>query len=322
MIHPSPELLAVSRRWYQAVISRESGTLENFLSLGPELRFVGSAKGESWSGQAVRRAIGAHFREVPRVLSLRETEAEAFEQGEIGWSCFAHEFLFETRKDPVNFRTTLIFALENGSWKIVHRHASVPTPNIELLGHEHTAIRKLVEAVQQGFSLDQREGLASVMFTDIVGSSTLASATGDRRWSRLMGEHFAQLREIIEQHEGQFVKSLGDGAMSSFASAHQALAAAQAIQVMLAARTEEPRLALRIGLHTGDVVQSEDDFFGNVVNIAARITSTADPGEIWASDATRLMIGTAPGFSFAESREVLLRGQDEKHLIHKLHWSD
>ena len=148
MIKPSPELLAVSRRWYNAIVVRKHSELENFLSSTEHLRFVGSAEGESWSGQSVRRAIGAHFDEVPAVIEKEELEAEAFEQGETGWSCFSHKFRFANRPDvTVVFRTTLIFALEDGSWKIVQRHASVPTPNMEITGNEHNAIRNLVDAV-------------------------------------------------------------------------------------------------------------------------------------------------------------------------------
>ena len=190
--------------------------------------------------------------------------------------------------------------------------------NMEFTGTEQTAIADLVEAAKEGFALDQTEGLASIMFTDIVGSSALASTVGDRGWSDIIGQHFAQLREIIEHHDGQFVKSLGDGAMSSFASAHQALKAATAIQSALRERRQEPRLAVRIGLHTGDVVQSEDDFFGSVVNKAARITSRSGSGEIWVSDATKLMIGETSTFRFSNSKTVMLKGFEDEHLIHRL----
>ena len=257
---------------------------------------------------SVSQGLSDHVAEIPD-YEWEELAIEAFENGNTGWAhCLA------TLKFPHNglialHRFTFVFVLENGIWQLIQIHVSNSRSNREKMGVEHQALNALVDVVKQGFSLDQHEGLASVMFTDIVGSSALAAALGDRGWSDIIGQHFAQLREIIEQHEGQFVKSLGDGAMSSFSSAHQALSAARAIQTSLAGRTEEPRLALRIGLHTGDVVQSEDDFFGNVVNIAARITSTAGAGEIWASDATKMMIGTAPGFRFTESREILLRGQ-------------
>ncbi|MEO9572656.1 MAG: adenylate/guanylate cyclase domain-containing protein [Tateyamaria sp.] len=321
MIKPSPELLAVSRRWYKAIVVRKHSELENFLSSTEHLRFVGSAEGESWSGQSVRRAIGAHFDEVPAVIEKEELEAEAFEQGETGWSCFSHMFRFANRPDvTVVFRTTLIFSLENGSWKIVQRHASVPTPNMEITGHEHNAIRNLVDAAQQGFSLTQSEGLASVMFTDLVGSSTLASALGDQVWTPIITAHFAMIRRHVEAYDGQFVKSLGDGTMSSFSSARSALAAARDIQTSLDADTSEPRLGLRIGLHTGDVVQSDDDFFGTVVNTAARITAAAGPGEVCISNVTRMMVGTDESLSFSEAITVHLKGITGEQTLYRLTW--
>ena len=321
MIKPSPELLAVSRRWYKAVVVRTHSELKNFLSSSDNLRFVGSAEGESWSGQSVRRAIGAHFDEVPAVVEQKELEAEAFEQGETGWSCFSHMFRFANRPEvAVQFRTTLIFALEDGSWKIVQRHASVPTSNMVVAGHEHSAIQNLADAAQQGFSLNQRDGLASVMFTDIVGSSTLASALGDRIWAPIMTAHFAMIRAWVEDHGGQFVKSLGDGTMSSFPSARNALTAAQYIQKSLAASDAEPQLGLRIGLHTGDVVQSDDDFFGTVVNTAARITAMASAGDICVSDVTRMMVCSDDNFVFSQGEMVELRGFEGAQIVHRLAW--
>ncbi|WP_299730195.1 adenylate/guanylate cyclase domain-containing protein [uncultured Tateyamaria sp.] len=320
MIKTSPELLAVARRWYEAVTSRRPSELANFMSKDDAVGFVGSAHGEMWFGPAVRQAIGAHFNEIPKVEEKREVFAQAFENGQTGWTFFAMEFKFETRPEPILFHSTLVFVLEEGAWKIVFRHTSVPTSNMDSTGHEHSAIQALVEAAQKGFSLGQREGLASVMFTDIVGSSTLGAALGDRVWSALVGDHFAALREIIEDHGGQFVKSLGDGTMSSFASARRALAAAQAIQRHMAEQDHEPRLDLRIGLHTGDVVQSDDDFFGSVVNKAARITASAGAGDICVSDVTKVMVGLGGDFTFDAGRDIALRGFEGAHKVFRLGW--
>lgn len=321
IIKPSPELLAVSRRWYDAVVSRNDKELQNFLTQDSALSFIGSADGEFWSGSAVREAIGAHFNEVPGVVRKEELFGEAYEQGSVGWSSFSHRFTFSLRPDePVVFRTSLVFALQDGSWKIVHRHASIPVPNETIIGNEHKAMQALTEAAQVGFSLGQREGLASVMFTDIVASSALASAMGDRLWSDRIARHIAQLRQIIEDHDGQFVKSLGDGTMSSFTSARHALSAAAAIQSAMATSGEEPALGLRIGIHTGDVVQSDDDFFGNVVNKAARVAACAGPGEIRVSDATRIMVGGAPDFRFTDTVSVPLKGFEGEHVIHLQAW--
>ncbi|MDK3073661.1 adenylate/guanylate cyclase domain-containing protein [Sedimentitalea sp. JM2-8] len=319
-IRASPELLAVSRRWFNALISRKDRELQNFLSTSDHLQFIGSAEGETWIGSAVRRAVGNHFREVPNILKREELWANAFESHEVGWAFSAHRFWFENRPKPITFHTTLVYTLEDGSWKIIHRHASIPMPNLETIGYNHSAIQALLDAARQDLSLTQREGLASVMFTDIVDSTVLAAAIGDRAWSALIADHFAQLRGIVESHGGQFVKSLGDGTLSSFPSARAALTAARAIQTGLARQDAEPRLGLRIGLHTGDVVQAEGDFFGTVVNKAARITAQTGAGEICLSDVTRAMVGDSADFTFSAPVATPLRGLDGTHLIHRLGW--
>jgi class 3 adenylate cyclase len=113
---------------------------------------------------------------------------------------------------------------------------------------------------------------------------------------------------------------MGDGTMSSFPSARRALSAAQEIQRAMAAAGDEPRLALRIGLHTGEVVQAQDDFFGSVVNKAARIAASAGEGDIRLSDVTRAMIGAAPEFDFDGPETVLLKGLDGEHRLYRLGW--
>lgn len=95
---------------------------------------------------------------------------------------------------------------------------------------------------------------------------------------------------------------------------------AQAIQSALAEEAEEPRLQVRIGLHTGDVVAAGDDFFGPMVSKAARIAGIARPGEIRVFEATRSMIGGARDFTFSDPATIRLRGLDGTHLVHRLDW--
>lgn len=321
MIRPSPEVLAVANRWYKTIVDGDLEGLKHFMSTSDYLRFIGTSEGEYWNGQAVRDGIGAHYGEIPRAVRFEIDQAEAYESGDVGWCCFANTFWFANRPDtPIHFRATLIFVLENGMWKLIHRHASVPTPNTDIAGSEHSAIQALADAAQQGFALNQRDGLASVMFTDIVGSSQLASALGDRIWTPIVTEHFAMIRAQVEQQGGQFVKSLGDGTMSSFPSARSALRAARDIQQQVATRTSEPQIGVRIGLHTGEIVQSDDDFFGTVVNKAARITATADAGEIRVSDVTRLMVGSDAELIFSDGAPVHLKGFEGPHVVHHLNW--
>ncbi|MEQ3726664.1 MAG: adenylate/guanylate cyclase domain-containing protein [Tateyamaria sp.] len=77
---------------------------------------------------------------------------------------------------------------------------------------------------------------------------------------------------------------------------------------------------MRIGLHTGDVIEAGDDFFGTVVNKAARVATAAEPDEILASDATRVMIGGAHDFIFVDSTEVQLKEFKGSHMVRGLTW--
>jgi adenylate cyclase len=321
MVTSSSELLAVSRRWFKTSLEGGQYTLRNFLSDSEILRLLGTASGENWCGEDVREAADAFFQEKPDILHYEECFAEAFEAGDVGWSLFIHKITFAGRADtPVELRDTLIFALEQGRWKIIHRHGSVPSANQEVMGTEQTGITQLAEAARESTSLGQTEGLASVMFTDVVASSVLANTLGDRAWSAKINAHFTTLRGIIETYRGQFVKSLGDGTMSSFSSARSAMSAASEIQRVLAQEVGEPRLVVRIGVHTGDVVQTQEDFFGSVVNIAARIAAAAGRGEIIVSDVTRAVVGDDPNLKFEPLGSYDLPGQAAPSVLHALDW--
>jgi adenylate cyclase len=321
MISPSTEILAVSRRWFNTLRIRNFAAMRDYLSAAEELRFIGTGEGEYWSGNAVREGIGDFFKDVPEFEVWKELEAEAFENGETGWSLFVHRLQLAGFAQPTVFRTVLIFVLEGAAWKIVNRHSSVPTPNIDIVGTEMLAIQQLVDVVRRdGPDLIQTEGLASVLFTDLEGSTALAEALGDQKWSALIDDHFQTIADIVKEHRGQFVKSLGDGTLSCFPSANQALIAAVEMQIAVASATEEPLLGLRIGIHTGDVVQSRGDFFGSVVNKAARITAKAAAGEILVSDTTRAMVGATRAFCLGDSTAVQLKGLDGHHTLHRLEW--
>jgi class 3 adenylate cyclase len=210
--------------------------------------------------------------------------------------------------------------LEYGAWKIVHMHNSNPIPNLEKYGVEHTAIEDLLAAARDGFRLDQKQGMATIMFTDIADSSAIADTVGDRLWAGLIADHIAALTQLIETAGGVVVKSLGDGTMSSFASASDALTAASAIQHKMQVTRGEPPLRVRIGLHSGAVIQTRDDFFGTVVNKAARIASAARPDEVRLSEATQIMVGTEQ-FMFIDPISVPLKGLEGDHLIYRLDWA-
>ena len=157
------------------------------------------------------------------------------------------------------------------------------------------------------------------MFTDIADSTTIAETIGDARWSRAVNAHVRAVQGIIEDHGGTLVKSLGDGTMSSFPSARAALSCAIALQRAMGDDISEPHLMIRIGLHTGDLIEQDGDMFGTVVNKAARIAAIANPGDIRLSDATRIMVGSGE-FIFADPIATPIKGLEGEHTLHRLDW--
>src|SRR3954447_17266247 len=146
--------------------------------------------------------------------------------------------------------------------------------------------------------------LATVLFTDIVNSTTRAAELGDAAWRRLLERHDAIAREQVERHRGRFVKSLGDGLLATFDGPSRAINAALAIRDAVS----ELDLEIRAGLHTGECeLLAEDDIGGLAVHIGARISGLAAAGEVLVSSTVRdLIVGS--GQPLAERGEHELKG--------------
>ncbi|SDE20055.1 nuclear transport factor 2 family protein [Ruegeria marina] len=315
MIRPSPEIEAIVRRWTILIRNHKVADLPHYLSHSDALVYIGTADGEFWRGQLVRDGIADHLAEVPDFIE-DDIEIEAFEHGETGWATYRCRYTFPGTGSQGTHRATFVFVLERGGWKMVQHHISEATSNKEKLGIEHTAFQRLIAAAEAGSHRFGTGGLATIMFTDIVDSSALAATLGDLEWARLVDDHFERVGTIVTEHGGTLVKSLGDGTMSSFRSATGAVRAGLAIRAETMALT--PDIALRIGLHTGEVVENRGDFFGTVVNKAARIAATAGAGEILASDATRTMTGAQRDFDYSDAIVTALKGLEGDHVLHCL----
>jgi adenylate cyclase len=141
--------------------------------------------------------------------------------------------------------------------------------------------------------------LAAVAFIDIVGYSALMAEDETRThrgWMRLLSE---VIRPQTAQHRGRVVKSTGDGVLVEFQSALDAVEWGREVQRLVRRQNEsgaEPQLSLRIAVHVGDLISTEDDIYGDTVNIAARLQEHADPGGIVFSEAVHdLVRGTIGG---------------------------
>jgi class 3 adenylate cyclase len=149
------------------------------------------------------------------------------------------------------------------------------------------SIQEFLTGVRRG--TEPSRVLATVLFTDIVGSTQRAARLGDRRWRELLGVHDELASRLVEQFRGQLVKTTGDGILATFDGPGRAIRCAAALR-------DELRgigLQIRAGLHTGEIELRDGDVGGIGVHIAARVMAAAGPGETLASRTVRdLVVGS------------------------------
>jgi eukaryotic-like serine/threonine-protein kinase len=170
------------------------------------------------------------------------------------------------------------------------------------------------------------DGTVAILFSDIEDSTVLTERLGDERWLEVLREHNAIFREQIARHDGYEVKSQGDGFMLAFPDPCEALSCAIDVQRAFAERERDgsgEALRVRIGLHTGEVISEEGDYFGKNVILAARIAAEARGGEILVSEELREAAATGNGnrLRFDEGREVELKGLAGSHRVFRAEWA-
>jgi class 3 adenylate cyclase/alpha-beta hydrolase superfamily lysophospholipase len=148
--------------------------------------------------------------------------------------------------------------------------------------------------------------LATVLFTDIVGSTELASRLGDRGWHELIEEHDARVRELLELFGGRELDTAGDGFFASFEGPGAAVRCACAIGRSLRAFGVE----IRAGVHTGECERMGEKLGGLAVHVGARIAALANGGEVLASRTVRDLVAGS-GLKFTDRGTHHLRGVDE-----------
>lgn len=143
--------------------------------------------------------------------------------------------------------------------------------------------------------------LATVLFSDIVGSTERATAMGDAAWRSLVDRHHAAVRRELARHRGREIDTAGDGFFAAFDGPARAIRCAVAIREAL----DELGLPVRIGLHAGECERVGSGLRGVAVNIGARIGALAQPGEVLVSSTVRdLVAGSGIGFEDAGSHEL------------------
>jgi class 3 adenylate cyclase len=150
---------------------------------------------------------------------------------------------------------------------------------------------------------DEPPVLATVLFTDIVGSTERATALGDVAWRALLERHHAIVRRELARSRGREIDTAGDGFLIAFDTPAHAIRCASAISDGLA----QAGIPIRAGLHTGECQQDNGKLTGVTVHIAARVSSLAGAGEVLVSQTVRDLV-TGSGLEFTDRGRHTLKG--------------
>lgn len=321
MVKPSPEIEAVLRRHLRAIELGDSGTVRAMIDPGEHTVVLGSDPLDRVIGSGAVEFLVAST-EYRRDYTYKITQVDAFEHESVGWvaaEAVAEFATDETRPellyDPVALRISAVLVLDRGTWQIIQWHFSTPVPDDPAVsGPELTeAISELVKSLEESSQVSEltsrlKTDTVSLVFTDIVDSTLRTSEAGDEAWTAVVTQHFEEVEQISARNDGVVVKTVGDGAMMAFSSARKAVNAAVEIQSSIAEGRYPIPLSLRIGVHVGEAVKTDIDYFGQTVNEAARIMAAASPDQILVSDLVRSLVGESPRVEFGTPVNLELKG--------------
>jgi class 3 adenylate cyclase len=155
--------------------------------------------------------------------------------------------------------------------------------------------------------------LTTVLFTDVVGSTERAAASGDGAWKALVERHHAAVRAMIGRYRGNEVDTAGDGFFATFDGPARAVRCARAIVEAV----RPMGLEIRAGVHTGEVELIDDKVGGIAVNIGARVAGLARPSEVLASQTVKdLVVGS--GLTFEDAGEHELKGVPDRWHLYRV----
>lgn len=205
-------------------------------------------------------------------------------------------------------------------------------PAAAAAGARRTSIDLVAEAVQQAPVEEFRdlagdEGTVTIVFSDIESSTEMAARVGDIRWLDILRVHNELIRAEVTRHGGTEIKSQGDGFMLSFPSARRAVLCMMRVQQAItdhATSNPDTGVRIRIGLHTGEVIKTDDgDLFGRHVIMAARIAGLANGGQILVSSLVRQITLGGGDLPYGEPVGMQLKGLgDEDYDLHEVRWWD
>lgn len=166
--------------------------------------------------------------------------------------------------------------------------------------------------------VDKRDpGIRTIMFTDIVGSTSMTRQLGDDAAMQLLAVHDQIVRGALAELGGREIKHLGDGIMASFTSAASAVKCAARVQKEI---SKHAALKLRVGVAAGEPVERHDDLFGCTVQLASRLCANAQPQQILVSNVVAELCD-GKMIAFEELGEVSLKGFDQPVRAHAVNWA-
>jgi class 3 adenylate cyclase/tetratricopeptide (TPR) repeat protein len=165
----------------------------------------------------------------------------------------------------------------------------------------------------------------TILFTDVVGSVELRTSRGDESAHRILEAHSELVRQQIEEHSGQEVKTIGDSFMVSFESAQKGVDCAVAVQQALKEHNTahpEEKVEVRIGLNTGKAIRQKGDLFGTTVDAASRVMSKAAGGQIFVPEAVRSAISEIKDISIVDRGLFWLKGFPDRWRLYEVLWGE
>jgi class 3 adenylate cyclase len=218
----------------------------------------------------------------------------------------------------VHRRDCRFVPVANGRYLAEHidgaRYVELPGADaLHWTGDAGSVLDEIEEFVTGMRGAETERALATMLFTDIVGSTRRAAELGDQRWHHLLDNHDRIVRHELGRHRGHEVNTAGDGFVATFTSPSLALDCALAIVEAVRSLGIE----VRAGVHAGEVEVRGDDIAGMAVHIAARVGALAGPSEVLVSSTVREIV-TGSRRQFAERGEHDLKGVPGRWRVYSL----